>query len=88
MGKTTLKTESLTILIYSPYCVGEWIGDDMIKYRNGNILKWSWSIPNRVSYSMDTKISAPYPKSWHKRIPDQTFSEDYERYAGMRNNRI
>ena len=69
-------------------CVGEWIGDDMVKYRYGDILKWPWSIQNRVSYSMDTEISASYPKSWRKGIYSQAFSEDYKNNAGMQDNRI
>lgn len=39
--------------------MGEWIGDDMVKLRDGDIFKWPWSIQNRVSYSVDTEISAP-----------------------------
>ena len=69
-------------------CVGEWIGDDMIKCKYGDILKWAWSIQNSISYSVDTEISAPYPKSWRKRIYNKTFSEDNDRYAGMLYNRI
>ena len=61
--------------------MGEWVDDDMIKYKNGNILKWPWSIQDRVSYCMDTEISTPYPKSWHKRIFNQTFSEDNKNHA-------
>ena len=69
-------------------CVGEWIGDDMVKYRYGDIFKRPWSIQDTISYCMDTKISAPYPKSWRKRIYSQTFSEDYKRHAGMQYYRI
>ena len=68
--------------------MGEWIGGDMIKYKDGDILKWPWSIQNPVSYSMDTEISASYPKSWHKKIPGKAFSEDCKNNAGMQDNRI
>jgi len=63
--------------------VGEWIGDDMVKYKYGNIFKWTWSIQNSLSYCMDTKISAPYPKSWRKGISCQAFSEDFKNNAWM-----
>jgi len=60
----------------------------MVKYKDGNIFKWPWGIQNPVSYSVDTKISAPYPESWRKGIHGQAFSEDFKNNAGMQDNRI
>ena len=69
-------------------CVVECIGDDMVKLKDGEILKWPWGIKNPVLYNMDTEISALYPKSWHERIHGKTFSEEYKNNAEMQDNRI
>jgi len=60
----------------------------MVKLKHGDILKWPWSIQDSLSYNMDTKISAPYPKSWREGISCKTFSEDYKDNAGMQYHRI
>jgi len=60
----------------------------MVKLKDGDIFKWAWGIQNPISYSMDTEISAPYPKSWCKGIFSQDFSEDFKEYAGMQDSRI
>jgi len=53
-------------------------GDEVIR---------TWCVSNRVSHSLDTEISPPYPESWGGGIYKQTFPKDNEKDAGVRDNR-
>ncbi len=53
-------------------------------HKNGDEILWAWGIQNRISCSVDTKISAQDPESWGERIHKQTFSQDTARNAGSR----
>ena len=56
----------------------------MIRCVSGDSIFRPWSLPDRVSYCLDTEISPPYPKSWSARVFAKTFSEGDEEPAGMR----
>ena len=60
----------------------------MIRCVSGDSVFRSWSLPDRVSYRLDTEISPPYPKSWGARVFAKTFSEGDEESAGMRDSGI
>ena len=46
----------------------------MIQCSYGNKTIRTQCLSHRISYRLDTEISPPYPKSWHKRVSQETFS--------------
>jgi len=51
----------------------------------GNTLIRSRSLSNGIPYRLDNQISPPYPESWSEGLYKQTFSQNNEGDAGMRN---
>jgi len=49
----------------------------------GNELIWAWRLSHRISHSLDTEISPPYPESWRKGEYKQTFPKGIKGYAGV-----
>ena len=53
----------------------------------GDEVIWTRRLSYRISYSLDTEISPPYPESWGAGIYKQTFPKDNEKDARVRDNR-
>ena len=53
----------------------------MVCLGHGNAIIRTWSLSNRISHSLDTEISPPYPESWCAGIFKQTFPESNEENA-------
>jgi hypothetical protein len=50
----------------------------------GDEIIWARRLSHRISHSLDTEISLPYPESWCKGIYEQTFSQGIKGYAWVR----
>ena len=59
-------------------------GDTVVKWVNGNSAVRTWSIPNRVPYCLDTKVSTPHPESWCTRVLGKGSREGCSGYAWVR----
>jgi len=44
---------------------------------------WARRLSDRISCSLDTEISPPYPESWGAGVYKQTFSQGIEGDAGL-----
>ena len=55
----------------------------MVEYGNGDKIFWPHSLPDGISFSLDSKISSPNPESWREGIPGKSDSESDARPARM-----
>jgi len=60
----------------------------MIRWRGGNKIFRSQCLSYGISYSLDSEISPPCPKSWSTRIFTKAFSESDGELAGLRDCRV
>ena len=55
----------------------------MSQCRHGNEIFGAQRISDRISHSLDNKISPPYPESWRGGVFGQVVTEGAEHNAGL-----
>ena len=66
--------------------VGECKGGDMILLWYGSAIIRSWGLSNGIPRCLDSEISPPHPESWCTGLFEQTFPENNEEFARVRDH--